>query len=135
MQEWLPVLETPGVHFIDLQYTNSHEERSALELETGLSLWHWSHAIQDYGETAALVTALDLVITVCTSLVHLTGALGKPAWVLVPNPPGWRYVCSGADMPWYPSVRLFRQDSPMIWHPVLQSIREALDDEIALAAR
>ena len=58
---------------------------------------------------AALVCALDLVVSVQTSIVHLGGALGAPAWALIPEVPEWRYGASGETMPWYPSVTLFRK--------------------------
>jgi hypothetical protein len=65
------------------------------------------------------VCALDLVVSVCTSLVHLAGALGRPVWVLAPLSPEWRYGISGETMPWYPSVRLFRQRAYAEWAPVV----------------
>jgi ADP-heptose:LPS heptosyltransferase len=89
-------------------------------------LTHWSQAINDCEETAALIAALDVVITVCSSVVHLAGALGKPTWVLVPTCPEWRYLHSGETMPWYPSVRLFRQSSPGDWLRPLAAIQKTL---------
>ena len=59
---------------------------------------HWSEAIDDYDQTAALVCALDLVVSVCTALVHLGGALGRPVWVMAPYSPEWRYGFSGESM-------------------------------------
>jgi tetratricopeptide (TPR) repeat protein len=122
LQEWHPILAAEGRHFVSLQYTDCRQELQALEEQHGIVIHHWQEAIDDYDETAALVMALDKVITVCTSIVHLTGALGRPAWVLVPRVPEWRYLASGETMPWYPSVRLFRQPRAGDWAPVLRDI-------------
>jgi hypothetical protein len=87
---------------------------------------HWPEAISDYDETAALVSALDLTLSVCTSVVHLAGAMGHPVWVLAPNNPEWRYGCSGESMPWYPSARIFRQERDRDWSGVFGAVRESL---------
>lgn len=122
LHDWLPILATEGAHIVSLQYTDCRTELEALSDDYGLRVHHWQEAIEDYDETAALVMALDRVVTVCTSIVHLTGALGRPAWVLVPCVPEWRYLASGETMPWYPSVRLFRQPRAGDWTPVLQNV-------------
>lgn len=126
LREWLPILATEGMHFVSLQYTDCRQELQTLEAQHGIVVHHWQEAIDDYDETAALVMALDRVITVCSSIVHLTGALGRPAWVLVPRVPEWRYLASGATMPWYPSARLFRQPRHGDWTPVLRHVAQRL---------
>ena len=82
--------------------------------------------LTDYAETAALIAALDLVITVDTSVAHVAGALGCPAWVLLPNAPEWRWLTGRNDTPWYNSLRLFRQPSPGDWRSVIDAVIEAL---------
>jgi len=77
----------------------------------------------DYSETAKIVKSCDLIITVCTSVVHLAGALGVPTWVMVPNKPAWRYGVEG-KMVWYSSVRLYRQKDS--WLPVVELIADDL---------
>jgi len=126
LSDWPPILVTEGTHFVNLQYTDCRTELEALWDDYGLRAHHWQEAIDDYDETAALVMALDRVVTVCTSIVHLTGALGRPAWVLVPRVPEWRYLASGETMPWYPSVRLFRQPRMGDWTPVLRNVAQEL---------
>ncbi len=121
-----PVLGLPKTHIISLQYTECQAEIDAFGERTGIRVHHWPEAIADYDETAALVTALDRVITVTTSLVHLTGALGKPASVLVPALAEWRYGDAGDTMPWYPSVRLYRQARSEDWTAVVRRLREDL---------
>jgi Flp pilus assembly protein TadD len=123
LEQLLPLLRTPGVHFVSLQYTaDAGDEIDALRIRHGIQVEHWPEAIDDYDQTAALVCALDLVISVCTSLVHLGGALGRPVWAMVPVGPEWRYGVAGDSMPWYPSVRLFRQAVYQEWGPTIDSV-------------
>ena len=82
--------------------------------------------LTDYAETAALIAALDLTITVDTSVAHVAGALGHPAWVLLPYAPDWRWLLNRNDTPWYDSLRLFRQSSPGDWRSVIASVICAL---------
>ncbi len=126
LREWLPLLELKGHKFVSLQYGECRDEIAELAARSGIELPHWQEALDDYSETAALVSALDLVISVCTSVVHLAGALGKRAWVLVPVCPEWRYLSNGDRMPWYPAVRLFRQQALGEWQPVIATVRERL---------
>ncbi|HEY2000048.1 tetratricopeptide repeat protein [Paraburkholderia sp.] len=85
----------------------------------------------DFTDTAALVKNLDLVIAVDTGVAHLTGALGKPVWVLLPANSDWRWLEHRSDSPWYPSARLFRQARLGDWAPVMASVVEALRGERA----
>ncbi|HSA91148.1 MAG TPA: tetratricopeptide repeat protein [Burkholderiales bacterium] len=120
--ELAPVLRLPGTHWISLQYTDVREELRQLESRQPLKVHHWQEAIDDYGETAALVCALDGVLTVCTAIVHLSGALGRPAVVMVPFGADWRYGGEGERIVWYPSVRLVRQRRVGEWSDVLQEV-------------
>ena len=83
-------------------------------------------AITDFADTAALVAALDLVITVDTAAAHLAGALGRPAWVLLRIDACWRWLRDRDDSPWYPSLRLYRQTRPRDWTAVTAQIRASL---------
>jgi ADP-heptose:LPS heptosyltransferase len=82
--------------------------------------------LTDLAETAALMSCLDLVITVDTSTAHLAGALGRPTWILLPLTPDWRWLLGRDDSPWYDSVRLFRQDQRRDYAPVIEQVRGAL---------
>jgi tetratricopeptide (TPR) repeat protein len=77
-------------------------------------------------DAAAVVTTLDLVITVDSAIAHLAGALGVPVWVLLPAPPDWRWLLERADSPWYPTMRLFRQTEPGDWDGVFDRLVNAL---------
>jgi hypothetical protein len=105
----------PDVTFVDLQLG-----------PTRLGLDDLTPWMTDYAETAALITNLDLVISVDTSVAHLAGALGKPVWILLPHAPDWRWQLGRSDSPWYQSARLFRQSAPGDWPGVLANVFDAL---------
>ena len=82
--------------------------------------------LTDFGATARALQAMDLVLTVDTGVAHLAGALGRPTWLLLPFLPEWRWLLAREDSPWYPSVRLFRQETPNQWQEVLARVATAL---------
>lgn len=127
LEDWLPVLERPGMRFISLQYTDCRAELARLRAARGIEVTHWQDAIDDYDETAALVAALDGVASVCTAVVHLAGALARPTYVAVPWWPAWCFMLEGEEMPWYPSVRLIRQERPNEWLAPIARIASALE--------
>ena len=135
LADWRPVLEIGGAAFVSLQYHHdAADELGAFMRETGIGIHHWQEAIDDYDETAALSSALDMVVSVCTAIVHLGGALGRPVRVLVPASPEWRYGLADKGMPWYPTVQLFRQGRPDDWRDAIGRLRDALVAELALCA-
>jgi tetratricopeptide (TPR) repeat protein len=94
------------------------------------------HFGANFVDTAALISLMDVVISVDTSIAHLAGAMGEPVWVLVTDTPNWRWLKERSDNPWYPSARLFRQPKAGDWDSVLGAVRRALKGEIAaIAAR
>ena len=121
-EAWLPVLQAAHADFVSLQYSPAEGELEALRRSSGVPVHHWQEAIDDYDETAALVCALDLVVSVQTAVVHLAGALGAPVWVLIPDAPEWRYGARGTTMPWYPSATLVRQSGGSGWAPVMERL-------------
>jgi len=123
----LQALSGRQASFINLQYGNYRDDIAEAESKTGIAITNWHEAIEDYSETAALVSALDLVISVQTAVVHLGGALGKQVWAMIPFRPAWRYGYQAESMCWYPSVRLFRQTAAGQWQDVLQRIATELD--------
>ena len=119
------ILDHPGVTFISLQKEIRAPELDAVSAQAfpfdpGIEL-------HSFADTAALVAALDAVITVDTSIAHLAGALGKPTWILLPFAPDWRWMIERSDTPWYPTARLYRQPHPGDWTTPLGAVREALD--------
>lgn len=125
-RDWEPILTTPGCRFVNVQYGNYLPELAAINEQYGAVVHDYPEALADYDETAALVAALDLLTTVCTAIVHLGGALGRPVWVLVPFSPGWRYTVERERMPWYPSTRLFRQPTIGDWSGPCRALSEEL---------
>jgi len=118
-----PVLDLPGCEFVSLQYGDVTDELAAANADLPSPIRAFPKAdIDDFDDLAGLVKSLDLVVSVQTSLVHLTGALGAPGLVMVPATPEWRYGASGSDMPWYRSIRLFRQGDDGDWTPVVQQV-------------
>jgi ADP-heptose:LPS heptosyltransferase len=81
-------------------------------------------------DIAAIIANLDLVIGIDALPVHMAGALGKPAWMAVPLVPEWRWLLDREDSPWYPELRLFRQDDPGQWAPVFAQITAALRERL-----
>lgn len=122
LRDWAPIFAVPGVRFVNLQYGDSEAELS----DAPVAVAHWRDALDDYDDTAALVCALDLVVSVCTAVIHLAGALGRPVWIMAPASPEWRYGVTGDKMHWYPSSRVFRQNEPHAWAPVVSRIADEL---------
>lgn len=122
LSEWAPVFANSRCHFVSLQYGDA-----ATELDrASFRLLRWPEALAQYDETAALVSALDLIISVQTALVHLAGAVGTTAWVMLQATAEWRYGDIGEAMPWYSSVRLIRQSQPNDWQPVIERVARDL---------
>jgi len=86
---------------------------------------------KDFADTAAIVANLDLVISIDTSVAHLTGAMGQPGWVLLSKSSDWRWLLDREDSPWYPTLRLFRQSTPGNWRDVVARVERELRDLIA----
>lgn len=129
LTQLLPIL-SQDANFISLQYTpGCEEEITTLKEKHGITIHHWDEATfsPDYMDTAGLVANLDLVITVCTSVVHLAGGLGVPVWVMTPSRPAWRYRLDLDTLPWYACSTLFRQQPATTnWEPVIAEVASEL---------
>lgn len=113
-----------GVVFHALQKEMSDEDQAFLA-STGSIRDHRAD-LTDFAETAALIAALDLTISIDTSVAHLAGALGTPIWIMLPHVAEWRWLRDRADSPWYPSARLFRQPAPGDWEGLAALVAAAL---------
>jgi len=120
----LAPLALPGVTFLSIQ--KGPAAAQALSPPPGMSLVSLSDEINDFEDTAAILTLADLLISVDSSPVHLAGALGRPAWVMLPFVPDWRWLLGRSDTPWYRDVRLFRQPSRGNWGAVMSTIASEL---------
>ncbi len=126
--EFAPLAKIPGVSVYSLQKTTGEEQIKNLPSD---------FILHDFGpdfdmthgrfmDTAAVMKNLDLVITVDTAIVHLSGGLGVPTWMLLPEPSDWRWMMRQSDTPWYPEMRMFRQPQPDDWKSVMQTVTKEL---------
>lgn len=119
-----PLIEMKGIAWFNLQKGAAHTQLGALP--DAQRPHDFTAELNNFADTAALITNLDLVITVDTAVAHLTGALGKPVWVLLPANSDWRWLQHRSDSPWYPTARLFRQQTLGDWAPVVADVRNML---------
>jgi tetratricopeptide (TPR) repeat protein len=127
-----PILDVDA-RFVSLQKdVRPDDKASLLERPDIVDLTEY---LTDFAETAALMSCLDLVITVDTSVAHLAGALGRPTWILLPYTPDYRWLLDREDSPWYPTVRLFRQDERRDYASALARVRVELEREIVAFGR
>ena len=118
-----------GLEYICLQRELRDEDEKTLE---GAGVKFFGEQIENFADTAALAQLMDLVISVDTSVAHLSGALGKPTWVLLPALPDWRWMLQSSTSPWYSSVKLYRQGKDRSWHSVLEKVVFDLKSEFGL---
>jgi Flp pilus assembly protein TadD len=119
----------PLTNFNDMEFFSLQVGAAAQQLKTAGPIGRirdLAPFLTDYAETAAAVSFMDLVISVDTSVAHLAGTLGKPVWTLVSFIADWRYLKGRQDSPWYPTMRLFRQENPGDWGSVIREILAAL---------
>ena len=117
------ILNVPGFQFYSLQIDRL--ETATTAINDGI-LFDIGTGFSDFSDTASVISQLDLVISVDTAVVHLAGALGIPAWNLLPRASDWRWLLNRSDSPWYPTMRLFRQPSPGDWKSVIEEVKTAL---------
>lgn len=123
LADWVPHLP-PGFQYVSLQKEVRAADQSTLDGNP--QIVNPAAALTDFSETAALCECMDLVISVCTSTAHLSGALGRKTWVLLSYAADWRWLLDREDSPWYRSVRLYRQPRMSDWDAVFARVREDL---------
>src|SRR5579871_331905 len=123
LQMMSPLLDLDAM-FVSLQKDVKPQDADFLRERTDIV--DHSADLTDFAETAALVSCLDLVITVDTSIAHLAAALGRPTWILLPRNPDFRWMLDRDDSPWYPTVRLFRQSRTRDYASVIERVRPEL---------
>ncbi|MBI3773088.1 MAG: glycosyltransferase family protein [Gammaproteobacteria bacterium] len=119
-----PLATVAGVSFYSLQKGPRAEQLATPP--KGLSITDLGAQITDFADAAAAISCLDLVICADTATAHLAGGLGKAVWVLLYFPPDWRWQLEGESSVWYPSMRLFRQDTTRDWSPVIENVTAEL---------
>ncbi|MBR0799098.1 glycosyltransferase family protein [Bradyrhizobium jicamae] len=124
------LFETPALHCVSLQTELRGPDRDVLgDLP---SLVHLGDEIGDFADTAAIISLLDVVISVDTAVAHLAGALGKPVMILLPHAADFRWMRDRADTPWYPTARLLRQPAFGDWDSVIDRLRDELQSPAAI---
>jgi tetratricopeptide (TPR) repeat protein len=130
LSEWAPLLQLPGATFVNLQYGDCDDELSRVGRDIGVTVHRDGsvNPLKDLDGFAAQVAAMDLVISTSNSTVHFAGALNVPVWTLLPRGDAllWYWFHDSEDSLWYPSMRLFRQDSPGDWTGPITRVTEAL---------
>jgi tetratricopeptide (TPR) repeat protein len=124
-----PLAAVPGAVFVSLQ--KGAPAAQAAEAPPGMILHDWTAELEDFDATASLMTALDLVVSVDTAPAHLAGALGRPVWLLNRFDTDFRWLLGRDDSPWYPTMRLFRQERPGDWGGVVARVAKALRARVA----
>jgi ADP-heptose:LPS heptosyltransferase len=120
----IPLLDATEADFVSLQ-VGPGAEQSALFPENRL-VFAAHDKVRDFADTAAVAAQLDLIIGVDTAAIHLAAALGKPVWLLLAAAPDYRWLLNRTDSPWYPAIRLFRQEKCGDWPAVIAAVRAAL---------
>lgn len=122
LSAFAPLSEVSGVRLFSLQKGPGIEQLAG----ANFPVIDLGSRLENFADTAAVIQCLDLVIAVDTAVVHCAGGLGKPAWVLLPFAADWRWLTDREDSPWYPSIRLFRQQQPGQWAPVFDRVAQEL---------
>lgn len=117
-------LAVPGITYLAIQKGPAAAQAAAAP--PGMNIVPLDAEIAHFEDTAAILSLADLLVSVDSSPVHLAGALNRPAWVLLPFLPDWRWLLHRSDSPWYPSLQLFRQPAPGDWKPVMHDVGQAL---------
>jgi ADP-heptose:LPS heptosyltransferase len=123
LELFAPLFGLPGITWFSLQAGDAARQIAVtpaaarvIPLPTGTPLV----------DTAALIAELDLVVTVDTGIAHISGALARPTWMLIPFAPDWRWQLGREDSPWYPTLRIFRQPRARDWRSVIEGVRTEL---------
>jgi Flp pilus assembly protein TadD len=130
LDQLAPLLDTPGVRFVSLQKVVP-ERDTRTHAELAGRIHGFAAELTDFAATAALISNLDLVITVDSAVAHLSGALDRPVWMLTSTPADWRWLLHRTDSPWYRSMRLFRQTVAGDWAGVVAQAGDALAQRFA----
>ncbi len=124
LADFAPLAALPGIALVSLQKGPPADQ--AGQYFGHAPLVNIGAEVRDYDDTMTLLTCLDLVVTVDTSVGHLAAAMGRPVWILLATSPDWRWLLNRDDSPWYPAVRLFRQTLIRQWSDVFQRVAAAL---------
>jgi tetratricopeptide (TPR) repeat protein len=133
LADWLPLADIPGVSLYNMQ---RNEACADIYRHPHMQVRDFSGAWTDFADAAAMLSQLDLVISIDSAPAHLAGAIGKPVWLLLAwRGIDWRWPLNGDRTPWYPATRIFRQRPEQSWHDVLAAVKEELAKTMAAGLR
>jgi hypothetical protein len=127
-----PLLTLPGIQFHSVQKDVRPKDQEWLDEHKFVQ--HHGAMLDDFADAAALISLMDLIITVDTAAAHVAGALAKPVWIMLPCAVDWRWLIDRTDSPWYPTARLFRQNRPGDWDCVVADTVTCLSERFKLPA-
>jgi hypothetical protein len=133
LERLTPLFAAPGIHVVSLQCDVHNEDDDILRRHPAILCV--GHEVKDFADTAAIISLLDVIVSVDTAVAHLAGALGKPVFILLPYAAEFRWMVSRQDSPWYPTARLFRQPRPGDWETVVTRVRVSLEEHSARLKR
>lgn len=133
LEQWSGIFSINSASFINLQYGDCAAELKEAKEKLGVTIHDWEDAdpLKDLDNFAAQISALDIVISIDNATVHMAGALGVPVWTLLPFACDWRWMQDFEDSPWYPSMRLFRQNKQGDWERVFGRVEFTLRQYIS----
>jgi tetratricopeptide (TPR) repeat protein len=128
LEQWKQVFDVPNIQFINLQYGDVRDERNDCQQQFGVTIHTWDDEdhFNNLDSLASEISALDLVVSIDNFTVHLAGALGVPTWNLLPYAADYRWMFGTARSPWYPSLRLLRQQFPGEWSEVFDTVAKRI---------
>ena len=124
LADLLKALPTEGVEYICLQKVIKDEDLETLNENPQIQFF--GDQLEDFSDTAALIDCVDLVLSTCTSVPHLSAALGRQTWLMISYNPDWRWLLDRTDSPWYQSITLYRQPVARDWDSVFKKVKEDL---------
>ena len=124
LEELAPILQCPGITFFSLQAMIPARDQTCFG--SFPNLIDISAVLTDFKSTASIIQQMDLVISVDTAVAHLAGVLGKPTWTFIQHTPDWRWLLDQANTPWYPTMRLFRQQQKAKWEAAISLVAAEL---------
>lgn len=124
LETFLECLPDRGFEYVCLQKIVKNDDLATLQSNPHIQFY--GNEFTSFQDTAALIECVDLVLSTCTSVPHLSGALGKPTWIIIPFKPDWRWLTQREDSPWYQKTKLYRQESPSSWNGVLSRVKRDL---------